>query len=765
MNRPPVAPPAARGLPAIPWLALCLALTAGCAIDTRQRDARALMDQGRYEEGLAALSEASRQRPDDLPLRAEVLNREEQAAARLIAAAQTELAAGRLGEAAALFERVQRLQPANPRALAGLDAIAAERRHQAQLGQAGAKLKAGERDAAAALTRAVLQENPAQREARALMRQIEEQRTRDALVGPTLRTRALKPVSLDFRDTNLRSALNALSRSSGINFIFDKDVRADLRTTIVAQQVSVEDAIDLILATNQLEKKIVSENTVLVYPATPQKLREYQELMIRSFYLENTDAKQTMALLKTMLKTRDVFIDERLNLLTMRDTPEAIRLAERLIAAHDLAEPEVMLEVEVVEITRSRLLELGVKWTDQFGLSVAETGGAPLLLSELRGLNSSRITINAPGATASLRDNEGSANILASPRIRVRNREKARIQIGDRVPVISSQTTVATGNVLTNETVSFLDVGLKLEVEPSVHLDDEVAIKVGLEVSTLGEKTTTSRGSVAYRVGTRNANTTLRLRDGETQVLMGLIRDDERRASAKVPGVGELPILSHLFGSHLNEKQKTEVVLAITPRLVRNVKRVDAQVAEFWSGTDAALRSAPLFARAPGAAAAEAAPTGGVRPGAGAADAASAPAASDQLQLSWSGPASAARGEEFTLTLNARGSASLESASVQLEYDPRLLEFVRVAEGAREGGGTYALSHRLDEQAGAVQVRLARNVATPAGDASAMLRLTLRARQPGAADVKIGLVQASAAGRRPMVAGDAPAHSLQLLGP
>lgn len=769
MKRQPTLPRAMPRLAGLLSAALCIGTLAGCAVDSRQREARALMDQGRYEEGLAALSDAARQRPQDLQLRSEVLTREEQAATRLVAAANNELAAGRLDEAAALFERVQRFQPGNARARAGLEAIASERRHQQQLAQASARLKAGDREAASALTRAVLQENPSQREARALQRQIEEQRVREALSGPTLRTRTLKPVSLEFRDASLRSALNALSRSSGINFIFDKDVRADARTTIIAQQVSVEDAIDLMLATNQLERKVVSENTVLVYPSTPQKLREYQELMIRSFYLENADAKQTMALVKTMLKTRDVFIDEKLNLLIMRDTPEAIRLAERLIAAHDLAEPEVMLEVEVVEITRSRLLELGVKWTDQFGLGVTDLTGAPLLVNELRGLNSNRFSITAPGATVSLRDNEGSANILASPRIRVRNREKARIQIGDRVPVISSQTTVATGNVLTNETVSFLDVGLKLEVEPSVHLDDEVAIRLGLEVSTLGEKTTTVNGSVAYRVGTRNANTVLRLRDGETQVLMGLIRDDERRASSKVPGLGELPILSHLFGSHLNEKQKTEVVLAITPRLVRNLRRVDAQVAEFWSGTDSALRSAPLFARALASTGSDGAAAAGARPAPAPlapAPATEAPAGgAEALQLSWTGPSSAARGDEVTLELKARASTGLEGAALQLEYDPRLLDFVRVADGGREGTGAFALSHLLDEQVGTVQVRLARSAAPAGAQDGALLRLTLRARAPGMADVRVATVQATGTGRRPMAAGDTPPHVLQLRAP
>ncbi|WP_298824625.1 secretin and TonB N-terminal domain-containing protein [uncultured Piscinibacter sp.] len=692
-------------------LALALSLLAGCATDTRRQQALALLDQGRYEEGLATLAEASRERPGNVALRAEWLGRQEQVIGRLLAIAQGHLAAGQIDEAQAQFERVVKLQPDHPRARAGLEAVAAQRRHVDLARQAQGLLAAGDRDGALALARAVLRENPAQREARTLIRQLEEQRQRETLAGPALKARQQKPVTLEFRDASLRSAISALSRSTGINFVFDKDVKSDAKTTIYANQVSVEDAIDLLLMTNQLEKKVVSENTILVYPATAQKLREYQELMIRNFYLENADAKQTLNLVKTMLKTKDVFIDEKLNLLVMRDTPEAIRLAEKLIAAHDLAEPEVVLEVEVLEVTHSRLSELGVKWTDQFGFGVVDITGTPFVLRDLRGINSSRIAVNSPTATLNLKATDGDSNILASPRIRVKNREKARIQIGDRVPVISGQTTVATGNVLSAETITYLDVGLKLEVEPNVHLDDDVDIKVALEVSTLGEKTTTANGSVAYRVGTRNANTVLRLQDGETQVLMGLIRDDERRSANRVPGIGEMPVLSHLFGSHQTDKQKTEIVLAITPRLVRNVRHVEAQLTEFWSGTEGALRSAPLFARTlSGVGAAAPALPGASAPSGAAARSPAAAAPAEGVSLAWSGPAQGRVGEEITLVLNARTAQPLAGAAVQVTYDPASLAFVRFAEGSfmKGGGAPTAVNHRVDTQAGVLRARFAR---------------------------------------------------------
>ena len=147
-------------------------------------------------------------------------------------------------------------------------------------------------------------ENPGQRDAQALQRLIEEQRVKAGFVAPVLRSRLTKPVSVQFREANLRQVFDGLSRSTGINFIFDREVRADLRTTIFARDVSVEDAVDLILLPNQLEKKVLSENTVLVYPNTPAKQREYQDLVMKTFYLENADVKTTLNLVRTMLKTQ-----------------------------------------------------------------------------------------------------------------------------------------------------------------------------------------------------------------------------------------------------------------------------------------------------------------------------------------------------------------------------------------------------------------------------------------------------------------------------
>ncbi|MEO8007879.1 MAG: secretin N-terminal domain-containing protein, partial [Betaproteobacteria bacterium] len=516
---------------------------------------------------------------------------------QLVASGDKQRLLGKSEDAEPFYTRVLSLDPGNTRAQAGLAAVKMELRHRAIIAEARTRLEAGDLDGAQARMRAVQAENPQQRDARAIMRSIEEQRTKAANVGVILKSTLRKPVTLEFRDALLKNVFEVLSRTSGINFLFDKDVRPDLKTTIFVRDTLIEDAIHFLLATNQLEMKVLNDSTILVYPNLPNKTKDYQDLTVKSFYLANADVKQTLNLIKTVIKTRDVFIDERLNMLTMRDTPEAIRMAEKLIAAQDLAEPEVMLELEVLEVGRNRLTELGIRYPSQLSAGVQGAGGAgSLTLQETKGsfLPLTRLSITDPAVVLNLLQQDGDTNLLANPRIRVRNREKAKIHIGDKLPVI---TTTSTANVGVSESVSYLDVGLKLDVEPNVFLEDEVGIKVGLEVSNIVQQIKSASGTLTYRLGTRNTATSLRLKNGETQVIAGLLQDEERNTADKIPGLGDLPVIGRLFGSHRNEHNKTEIILLITPYIVRNIERPEAATLEFLSGTDSAIGSSPLGLR------------------------------------------------------------------------------------------------------------------------------------------------------------------------
>ena len=575
----------------------CLATLAGCATDQNFQTGRLMIENGQWDEGLSRVSTAASANPGNAQYRSYYFRKRDNYINQLLGQGDKQRLLGNPDDAALFYERVLALDAGNARARAGLAARQTEQRHLRTLAQARTALDGQDLDGAKTLAASVLEESPGQRDARVLMRAIEERRASVSGVAPMLKDSLRQPVTLEFRDALLKNVFEVLSRSSGINIVFDKDVRPDLKTTIFVRNTTVEDAVRFLLTTNQLEMKVLNDSTILVYPNLPNKLRDYQDLTIKSFYLANADVKQTLNLIKTVVKTRDVFIDERLNMLTMRDTPEAIRVAEKLIHAQDLAEPEVMLELEVLEVARSRLSELGVRYPSQ--LSVGARGAAgpgSVTLGESKGSwsNITRLSISDPALILNLQQQDGDTNLLANPRIRVKNREKAKIHIGDKLPVI---TTTSTANVGVSESVAYIDVGLKLDLEPNVFRDDEVGIKVSLEVSNIVQEIRTANGTLAYRIGTRNTATALRLKNGETQVLAGLLQEEERNISDKIPGLGDLPVLGRLFGSRRDQNNKTEIVLLVTPYVMRNIDRPGADTLEFSSGTDASIGGGSLGLR------------------------------------------------------------------------------------------------------------------------------------------------------------------------
>ena len=580
---------------------LLLLFLAGCAgRPTVLEQARDYYGAGRGDEALTLLEQSMAQRPDDGELRREYFRLRDMLSAQWFAQAEVMRQAGAYDDAEGLYRRVLAHDRGNPRATAGLNQIETDRRHRAQVAEANELVKAGKFREAQDVLRPVLTENPQQREARRLQRVIDERLIKPAIATVQLKPSVARPISLDLREVTLRNVFEVLQRASGINFVFDRDVRTDQRTSIALRDATIEDAIRMAMLTNSLESKVLNENTVFVYPNTPQKLREYQELVVKGFYLSNADVKQTANMIRTLVKSRDIFIDEKINLLVVKDTPAAIRLAERLIAAQDLAEPEVMLEVEVMEVNRTRLMELGIKFPDTLAVSLVGAANTPgtITLREWQNRSSDlvQLTFTNPLFLFALKQQDGIANTLANPRIRVKNKEKARIHIGDRVPVITT-TAAATGGFV-SESVTYLDVGLKLEVEPLISLDDEVNMKVSLEVSNITNTVKSSSGSLTYQLGTRTAATNLRLRDGETQVLAGLISTDDRRAADRVPFLGELPIAGRLFSHTLDNNNRTEIVLLITPRLARTLARPDAASVEFAAGTEAST-GAPRLGAAP----------------------------------------------------------------------------------------------------------------------------------------------------------------------
>ncbi|SEL57642.1 general secretion pathway protein D [Roseateles sp. YR242] len=770
-----------------------MALLVGCAGSQSFREGTDLINAGQEEQGLAKLEEAVRAEPRNAEFRIALAVQRGSVINRQLAVGDTAMREGRLTDAERAFRQVLSLDGANAMARQGLDALVVERRHRAAVVEGEALLKKDtEADIAQALDklRPVLSENPTQREALNLKARLEAARAR--FVRPETRLAAIyrKPITLEFRDAPLRSVFDVVAKVSGLNFFFDREIRPDLKVTVLAKNTSIEDAIRLLLATNQLEQKVLNENTVLIYPNTPQKLKDYQALVVRSFYLTNADVKAVYNTIKTLVKTKDLVVDERLGIIMMRDTPEAVRMAERIVALQDLSDPEVILELEVMEIKRTRLLELGIQWPSQLTLAPLNLENAPLTLSRLRHLRGPDIGATVGNTLINARKEDSDGNVLTNPRVRVRNKEKAKILIGDRVPVITT-TNTATG--FSSESVSYLDVGLKLEVEPNIYLDDEVAIKVNLEVSSLVREVLSKQGSLSYQIGTRGASTSLRLRDGETQILAGLISDEDRSTGNRVPLLGDMPVAGRLFGSQKDDKQRSEIILSITPRIVRSLRRPELSNAEFLSGTEsnvgaeelrlsvlpvadakgvavapggaapaatgAAATTPPTATgssavaaasgRAPGALAAQGGPSSTtgvaaavvpVAPDGAGAGPGGAPAAAGSLKLQWQAPAQVKVGEQFSAVLRLTSQGPLRGMPVLAGFDPQLLQVVNVTEGDyfRQGGAGVNFSQRVDPAQGRVFAAAVRQ-GTDSGinGTGGVLTVTFKAIKPGAARLSL----------------------------
>ncbi|EHP44249.1 GSPD-related protein [Cupriavidus basilensis OR16] len=722
------------------------------------QEARQLYGQGKVEDSLTHLKAALAETPTNPQLRAAYLALRDQAITNWLAEAETARIREDQRAAEGSYRRVLGIDTGNARAMAGLQSLERSARHAKLLQEAENAIRKKDDEAGRSILRGILSDDPANSSARRVLNALEERTTKPPM-DPQLSTALQKTLTIDFKDAMLKQVFEIFSRTASINFVFDKDVRGDQKATVFLKGTTIKDAVEVVLLTNQLEQRVLDRNTILIYPNTPAKLKDYQTLAVRSFFLSSADAEQVANTLKTILKTRDVIVDKKQNMLIMRDTPDAVRMAEKLVALHDLPEPEVMLEVEILEVNRTRLMELGIKFPEQLSLAPLPTAtGSSVTLNDLLHLSASQVSASISPLNINARGVDGDVNLLANPRIRARNRETAKVLIGDRVPNITS-TSTATGFVAEN--VQYLDVGLKLDVTPVISIDNEIAIKISLEVSNIANQIKTTSGTLAYQIGTRTASTVLRLKDGENQVLAGLISDEDRRTTNKLPGLGDIPIAGRLFSSGLSQANKNEIVLSITPHLIRNMARPEMNQLEFYAGTESSLRGLPARstpdvspgsnAVAPGDAtpATRTLPPGPVAsapvtPGVPSSNAAlpaangvGAGGAVGSGLLRWQAPSQVKVGEPFSAQLWMQPPQAVTSIPYALAFDPKLVEVLSVSEGdlLKQDGSATAFNQRVDRNAGQIYVTNTRS-AQSQGDSTGtttpgtLLTLSLRAVAP-----------------------------------
>lgn len=591
---------------------------------------------------------------------------------------------------------------------------------------------------------------------------------RPRMDGFELNLKSNKPITLKFKDAKIKEVFTILSQLSGINFVFDEGVK-DQNVSVFLENATFNQTLDILLSINKLSKKVLNESSIIIYPRTPDKAKQYEELMVQTFYLNKLEAKKAVNLLRTMLQVKKIYVNEEMNALVLRDSADVIEVARKIIEANDVPDAEVVLEVEVVEIAKNKADSFGLalskynvslntlapdktNWlSDTFTpattTTIIPTGSttAPTAQSTANNLlsifswRSFGGYITVPNATFNFGKTLANGESLANPKLRVKNREKAKFNVGTRVPITTTSSPTG-GGVSVN--VQYVDVGVKLNAEPTIQLNNDVTIKLSLEVSSIlsrdkvGDNTSLT---TVVTIGTRNLDTVLNLKDGETSIIGGLIQDNKSTSKKKIWLLGDIPILGSLLGSTDNTNDKTELVLAITPRLVRGITIPDADVSSFWSGREDEPVAGKLYksfqdtepeAPMPGAAqpvepqkASGAAtlplPGSTTQPAPAAAQKTTepppvlpvpAPAPPERVMLNLLAPPTVKVNNQFRAEIKVSDAKDLYNAPFTLVYDPLFVDFVGIEEGPfmKSDGKPTIFKYIPDAKNGQVNVTLGR---------------------------------------------------------
>jgi general secretion pathway protein D len=554
-------------------MALALALaTAGCAASTASRLGRDAEYRQDYDRAVVEYTKALRLRPNDGDARAGLERAKVRASEDHLQRARRLSAVGKLDEALVEYGAASELNPVS----STIDDELRATRNKLRLKVA------------------------VSREGKTELQTLIE-RTRDLPPpGLDLPQNVKMPASLVFRDASSRDVFTAIARFGGISLIFDTTFR-EAPVTVDLRNSTLEDALGTVAGATRSFFRVTSPQTVVIVPDTPAKRREYEEEIVRTFYLSNVDLKEAMDLLRLILDARRISPITATNALTLKDTPEHIAAAARVLSAIDKARPEVIIDVELLEIDRTKLLEYGLQiaspGSPPTGINgtasitrsgaVGATTTPPITLQTLKNLSQSDILLtNLPGLYYRLLKTDTNTRTLANPQLRSSEGITASAQFGDRVPIpVTTFSPFATGGVAQQPITSFQyeNIGVNIDITPRTHHDDDVTLQLRIAVTSISG----SGFGGLPTFGNREIKTVIRLRDGETNMLAGLIRDDERRALEGIPGLSDLPLVGRLFAHSQRQSQQTDIILTLTPHIVRVLDLNEADLRPFKVGREA----------------------------------------------------------------------------------------------------------------------------------------------------------------------------------
>jgi general secretion pathway protein D len=531
----------------------------GCATATAMRSGERAEQARDYDRAVVEYTKVLRLDPDNIDARRALERARLRAAQDHFTRGRRLNVAGKVDEALVEFQLAAELNPGNPEIEDALNTARAQIRNKVAVAREGKT---------------------------ELETLIERSRSLPP-PGLDLPTDVKFPESLTFREASSRDVYTAMAKLADVNVVFDPQFR-DQPLTIDLRNSTFEDALTSVSLSTRNFYRVTAPRTITIIPDTAAKRREYEEEIVRTFYLSNADLKETIDLLRIVIDARRIAPVAATNALTIKDTPERVAAAARVISAIDKARPEVIIDVELLEVDRTRL--------QQYGLQIASPGSPgidgsvqvtdELTLRELRNLTQSDIFLtNLPGLFYRLLKTDSNTRTLANPQLRTSEGIPAQARFGQRVPVpVTTFSPIATGGVAQQPITSFNyeNIGVNIDITPRTHHDDEVSLALKVEVSSISG----SGFADLPTFGNRSISTVIRLRDGETNMLAGLIRDDERRIMEGVPGLSDIPVIGRLFAHSRRETQETDIVLTLTPRIIRILELTEADLRPFRVGRD-----------------------------------------------------------------------------------------------------------------------------------------------------------------------------------
>ena len=735
----------------LPILACAVILLAGCPKDNQDfqegRKAEAVQD---YDTALVHYEKALHAEPTNVEYKLSATKMRLEAGQFHVESGEKALNKGDLQLALAEFEKAEAIDPSN---------AAADQQIKKTMSMIAAK------SAADASTRV----NPNPND------------DGDLLSGPP----ALKPISLEpinLKMTNdARVVYETIAKLAGLSVIFDPDFTSR-RISVELPNITLEQGLDAVSLESKAFWKPLTASVIFVAPDNPQKRRDIEDEEVRTFYLSNTltpqDLTEIVTGLRQLLDLRRLQQVNAQNAIVIRDTPDKLLLASKIIRDIDKAKPEVLIHVQVLSANRDRLRNLGIlpgqsatltfnpRTALQPGTSTTTTTGGTststststtipeITLNNLKNLSTADYSLTLPGATATAILTDNNTQIIQDPQVRVSDGQKASLKIGQRVPVAtgSFQAGVGVGvgggagvvNPLVNTQFQYIDVGVNIDVTPRVHPDGDVSMKLTVDVSSIAGQSTIG-GIQQPIISQRKIEHDIRLKDGEVSVLGGLIERDTTKNLNGIPGISQVPFLQYLSSDISKEVVDQEILIVLTPHIIRFPSISAEDLRTLAAGTDtnvrvyrddtepqAALPQPPKPAPAgpPASQPSPQMPHGAT--------------AAPQLRFD---PATATMkpGDHATLGLSVTNVNDLYSIPLLIHYNPAVVQVEEVSDGGFLSGGSQqiAIVQRIDEQRGEVVVSATRQPNTPGVNGSGtLLGFKIRAVAPGNSDIQVLQVNA-----------------------